>query len=130
MATFGDKKHVIKVTMTPADSASNGLGAVYYEDSGTTDVTASLYTEFTITKATADTTVSLGNIGGFKHVVIMGSEGFDNVYFSTVGGAKLSGVGGDFVFAMNLSAEIAALHIDCTGSAANVDVKILLLSEA
>ena len=128
MATFGTSGHNISVTFTPADVAS-GLGSRSISDSSSSDVTSALFTEFTIIKATADTTVSLGNMPSFKHILIMASEAMDNVFFSTVVGDIEAAVGQDMVFAMNLT-EIAALHIDCTGSAANVNVKILMISEA
>lgn len=129
MAVFGDAGHSISVTLTPADAAGSGLGARTYTDSSASSVTSAMLTEFTIAKATADTTVSLGNMPSFKHILILASEAMDNVFFSTVVGDIEAAVGQNCVWAMNLT-EISALHIDCTGSSANVDVRIFLISEA
>lgn len=130
MATFGDSGHNISVTMTPKDSAGTGIGSRTVSDTSAADVTGAQLAEFTIAMGTADTTVSLGNLSSFKHIVIMASEAMDNVYFSTVLNDIECAVGQDFVFAMGLDSEIDVLHIDCTGSSAAVDVKILMISEA
>jgi len=127
MATLGTKSHSIATTFTPATSTGTGLGARSYTDTGTP--TDAYYTEFTIEKGTADTTVSLGNLASFAHCIILASEAMDAVYFSTILNDIECGVGQDCVWAMGLDSEIDVLHIDCTGSAAAVNVKILLITE-
>ena len=89
--------------------------------------TEAIYGRFTIAKGAADTALDFGHLASCDSFVIRASEGIDNVYVSTVVGAHLVAAGQTFI-AMSGLDSITTIHLDCTGSAAAVEIQYMLVS--
>ena len=82
---------------------------------------------FQIAKGEADTAVDFGSLASADAFIIIASENLDNVFTSTVVGAAKVAMG-QKVIAMTGLNSITTIHIDCTGSAAIVEIVYMLVS--
>lgn len=84
---------------------------------------------FVIPQATADYDVDFTPLASYRDFILVASEAIDNVYISTVVGAHLVASGQDFI-CMNGLNNLTELHLDCTGSGADVTVQMIISSVA
>jgi len=82
---------------------------------------------FTIASGAADTELDFGHLASCDAVIIVASEAIDNIFLSTVIGGHTIAVGQPF-FEMHGLSNVTTIHLDCTGSGADVDIQYMLIS--